>query len=438
MDRTASLSPQNLKQPGLLIEEVFKRTRAAVLQATDGVQVPWENSSLVSSVVLVPGAETSRRRWSPRAISSLATPPIPSASDPASSTRISIPQTAIPACQQAISEHPEQPRYKSLAARALEKAGRYDEAIALNQEAMQSGYLGAYHNLGNHYKKGAGVTQDLKKALELFEYAGERGEPEDQYNVGVLYIDGKGGIPADYVRAEEWLTKATEQNWAAAYDKLGILTLQGLGQPKNEAKANEYFRQGAALGDASAMVNLANSYRQGRGLAEGPRDGAGLLPSRCQSRPRLGLRKPRQHLPEGPGHQGRSGRSTVLVQARCPLGPGICDRQSRRAQQTARRRGEGTGRGEAARLGYEAIRLRGSSCRPNRGTEAAPLPSRRRPTLRRRPGRAAGGSAIGLRRGASPGWPAIGSLRRGVDVECRLGGDDRRRGRASRARSLGH
>ena len=171
------------------------------------------------------------------------------------------PQTAIPACQQAISEHPEQPRYKSLAARALEKAGRYDEAIALNQEAMQSGYLGAYHNLGNHYKKGAGVTQDLKKALELFEYAGERGEPEDQYNVGVLYIDGKGGIPADYVRAEEWLTKATEQNWAAA-DKLGILTLQGLGQPKNEAKANEYFRQGAALGDASAMVNLADSSRK--------------------------------------------------------------------------------------------------------------------------------------------------------------------------------
>jgi TPR repeat protein len=260
---------ENLKQPGLLIEEVFKRTRAAVLRATDGVQVPWENSSLVSSVVLVPDADRNAAAPVVTACDLLAGHPSdPERVGPGVLYENLDPQTAIPSCQQAIAEHPDQPRYKSLAARALEKAGRYDEAIALNQEAMQSGYLGAYHNLGNHYKKGAGVPQDLKKALELFEYAGERGEPEDQYNVGVLYIDGKGGIPVDYARAEEWLTKATEQNWAAAYDKLGILNLQGLGRPKDEAKANEYFRQGAALGDSSAMVNLADSYRQGRGLAK--------------------------------------------------------------------------------------------------------------------------------------------------------------------------
>ncbi|MGE3541168.1 MAG: caspase domain-containing protein [Candidatus Tectimicrobiota bacterium] len=37
---------RNLTEPGLKVEEVFKRTRFAVRQETDGRQVPWENSSL--------------------------------------------------------------------------------------------------------------------------------------------------------------------------------------------------------------------------------------------------------------------------------------------------------------------------------------------------------------------------------------------------------
>lgn len=37
----------HISAPGLPIEEVFKRTRAAVLQESGGTQVPWETSSLV-------------------------------------------------------------------------------------------------------------------------------------------------------------------------------------------------------------------------------------------------------------------------------------------------------------------------------------------------------------------------------------------------------
>ena len=46
----------HLATPGLPIEAVFKRTRAAVLAASGGTQVPWESSSLVSDFCFAPNA----------------------------------------------------------------------------------------------------------------------------------------------------------------------------------------------------------------------------------------------------------------------------------------------------------------------------------------------------------------------------------------------
>lgn len=45
-----------LRVPGLSIEAVFKRTRAAVLQESGGTQVPWESSSLVGDLCLTDSA----------------------------------------------------------------------------------------------------------------------------------------------------------------------------------------------------------------------------------------------------------------------------------------------------------------------------------------------------------------------------------------------
>src|SRR5262249_31717036 len=45
---------RNLTEPGLKVEEVFKRTRAAVRQDTGGRQVPWENTSLEGDFYFVP------------------------------------------------------------------------------------------------------------------------------------------------------------------------------------------------------------------------------------------------------------------------------------------------------------------------------------------------------------------------------------------------
>lgn len=38
---------QAMENPGLKVEEVFKRVRRQVLEKTNSLQVPWESSSLV-------------------------------------------------------------------------------------------------------------------------------------------------------------------------------------------------------------------------------------------------------------------------------------------------------------------------------------------------------------------------------------------------------
>jgi len=43
---------RSMQQPGLAIEDVFKRVRAAVLEQTQGSQTPWESSSLTGDLVL--------------------------------------------------------------------------------------------------------------------------------------------------------------------------------------------------------------------------------------------------------------------------------------------------------------------------------------------------------------------------------------------------
>jgi uncharacterized caspase-like protein len=51
-----------LRMPGLKVEDVFKQVRVKVMQESDGVQVPWDNSSLTGDFYFNPVLATSRRR----------------------------------------------------------------------------------------------------------------------------------------------------------------------------------------------------------------------------------------------------------------------------------------------------------------------------------------------------------------------------------------
>jgi len=256
-----------MKAKGKTVEQIFKLTRARVVVATAGEQIPWEKSALVQNVMFVPELNQPAVATPDACDLAAGHPSDPERVGPSVEYASLDPQIAIPACEKAVAAHPDNMRFKALLARALDKAGRGEEAAALNLVVMKAGYLDGYHNMGNLYRKGLGVEKDVKKAFELYMYAAERGHPEDQSNIGYMYMRGE-GVEVDYKQAMVWLSKATAQNWATAYDKIGLLYLNGWGVKKDAVRAFEAFGKGANLGNAPSMVNYANCYKEGVGTEQ--------------------------------------------------------------------------------------------------------------------------------------------------------------------------
>jgi TPR repeat protein len=254
-----------IRKKGMSIERVFKETRSTVVRNTSGYQVPWENSSLLESLVLLPNEGQSEIEKATECDLAAAHPADPDRVGPSVDYRSLDPQRAIPACEVAVTTYPHNPRFKTLLARAYDRAGRGEDAFRMNELAMTEGYLAAWHNQGNLYAKGLGVAQDYAKAFEYFLYAAERGHPEDQHNIGVAYLKGR-GVPVDFEAARKWFGKATDQNWSASINRLGLMHQLGQGGATDELTAAFLFQRATNLGDRNAMVNLANAYRYGKGI----------------------------------------------------------------------------------------------------------------------------------------------------------------------------
>jgi hypothetical protein len=68
-----------------------------------------------------------------------------------------------------------------------------EEIILLESKAMD-GEADAQCTLGWYYYNGMGVTQDLKKAAELYQQAADQGSTEGRYNLAWCYEYGEGVV----------------------------------------------------------------------------------------------------------------------------------------------------------------------------------------------------------------------------------------------------
>ena len=96
----------------------------------------------------------------------------------------------------------------------------------------------------------------LKKLLE----AAQGGDVAAQYNLGVLYFEGK-DAPQDYLEAAKWYGAAADQGDRQAQFNLGLMFYRGTGLPKNLVHAYELFSLAAAHGDERAKQGMAAIQR---------------------------------------------------------------------------------------------------------------------------------------------------------------------------------
>jgi uncharacterized protein len=80
------------------------------------------------------------------------------------------------------------------------------------------------------------IQPDPDRAFELFMYAATNfGDPDAQYNLARMYMDGVGGLEKNNMRAARWLWLAAEKHHHPAQAVLGHLLFVGDGVPRQRA-----------------------------------------------------------------------------------------------------------------------------------------------------------------------------------------------------------
>src|SRR6185295_7385653 len=109
-----------------------------------------------------------------------------------------------------------------------------ESALQCCLAAAEAGDPVAADALGNlNYWGWRGVTQDFATAAKWFRKAAESGNPDAQYNLGVLSEEGL-GVKQDYTEALGWYQRAAEQGIPEAYIQLSRLFDSGRAIPREK------------------------------------------------------------------------------------------------------------------------------------------------------------------------------------------------------------
>ena len=154
---------------------------------------------------------------------------------------------------------------------AAYESKQYSEALREFNKAAQQGDTSAQFNLGVMYANGRGVPQDHREAVKWFRLAAEQGHALAQNNLGVMYEEGR-GVPQDHREAVKWYRLAAEQGHARAQNNLGVMYEEGRGVPQDHREAVKWYRLAAEQGYALAQFNLGLIYANGQGVPQDHRE----------------------------------------------------------------------------------------------------------------------------------------------------------------------
>jgi TIR domain/Sel1 repeat len=151
---------------------------------------------------------------------------------------------------------------------AAENQKDYGQAMQWYQKAAAQGDPNAEYDVGILYDKGLGVPQDRGQAMQWFQKAAARGDAPAEYKIGQYYRAGL-GVAQDYGQAMQWFQKAAALGNAEAENGIGTLYGSGAGVTQDYGQAMQWFQKAAAQGNAVAELNIGALYENGWGI---PRD----------------------------------------------------------------------------------------------------------------------------------------------------------------------
>lgn len=98
-----------------------------------------------------------------------------------------------------------------------------------------------------------------------FQILATEGNVDAQAYFGEMYRKGR-GFGKNFIKAEEWLSKAAEGGSASAYHRLGWMYARGeISGSRNNKMAVENWKKASELGDPYAQSDLGVMYWRGEG-----------------------------------------------------------------------------------------------------------------------------------------------------------------------------
>jgi TPR repeat protein len=143
---------------------------------------------------------------------------------------------AVPACEEAVRQHPNQPRLRYQLGLANDSARRYAESFSHYRQAANSDYTAAGFALGWAYANGEGTPRDDSAAIRWYQWAAERGHSAAQNTLGFMYENGRGVTPS-LSQAADWYRRAYEQGRPIAAANYGRMLALGYGGPVGTSPA---------------------------------------------------------------------------------------------------------------------------------------------------------------------------------------------------------
>jgi TPR repeat protein len=107
--------------------------------------------------------------------------------------------------------------------------------------------------------RSAALKGDYATAIREWKPLADKGDPDAQYNMGLLYAYGD-GVPLDYVQAATWYRKAADQGVSDAQLNLGVMYYNGKGVPFDKSQARYWLRRAAKGGDQKAADILYRAF----------------------------------------------------------------------------------------------------------------------------------------------------------------------------------
>lgn len=160
--------------------------------------------------------------------------------------------------------------------------GDFETARTLWKQLATRGDASAQYNLGLIYSEGRGVARNPQMAIKWWRLAAQNGHLQAQHNLALAYIGEETALPGvaeepHHDAALAWLRKAAKRGLANSRYILGTLLLDRASSLEDNAEAIGFLTAAADQGHVEAQFQLGKCFFEGEGIDVDRREGLALF-----------------------------------------------------------------------------------------------------------------------------------------------------------------